>query len=93
MLGILNPDNQALGTFSTIWNQKISEMHSFLCTQIYIYIFFEKLLVTASHLGLHPFLQSKLLHSTKDFPYKVKGLLDTCGQGTGRCRLITQKSK
>lgn len=68
MCGSLNPDNHSLGTFSAILNGKSSEMHS---SMTYIYIF-EKLLVTASHSGLHPFLQSKLLHSTKDFPYKVK---------------------
>lgn len=72
MWGSLNPDNHSLGTFSAILNRKSSEMHSSM-TYIYIYIYtFEKLLVTASHSGLHPFLQSKLLHSTKDFPYKVK---------------------
>lgn len=68
---ILNPDNHAFGTFSTIWNGNSSEIHSSMCRYTYIYIL-EKLLVTASHFGLHPFLQSKLLHATKDFPYKVK---------------------
>ena len=68
---ILNPDNHAFGTFSTIWNGNSSEIHSSMYRYTYICIL-EKLLVTASHFGLHPFLQSKLLHSTKDFPYKVK---------------------
>lgn len=45
--------------------------HTTIYVLTYICIF-EKLLVTASPFGLHPFLQSKLLHSTKDFPYKVK---------------------
>lgn len=61
----------AFGMFSIIWHRKSSEMHSYMYVYTYVY-FFEKLLVTASHFGLLPFLQSKLLHSTKDFPYKVK---------------------